>query len=106
MDKRDKQREVFVKLVDKQLEPHGVTYDDVKHSPDWYMQYKTTRSTERGFMDWGVNLIMEELGLSQTLAEKEISWFILQYGLTTAGEYDETIDEVVEVEVDRSKKKK
>jgi len=107
MEKRDKQRELFLKLVNKQLEQHGVTYNDVKNQPDWYMQYKTTRALEKDFMDWGVNLLIEEFNMTQNLAEREMSWFILQWGLTTAGEYDDNeINEVVEVEVNRKNKTK
>lgn len=106
MDKRDKQREVFVKLANKQLEPHGVTYEDVKNQPDWYMKYTTTRAIEKEFTDWGVNLIIEELGMTRTLAEKEISWFILQWGLTTGSEFEEDTLDTVKVEVTRTKKSK
>lgn len=105
MDKRDKQRNVFIQLVDKQLEPHGVTYNDVKDDPTWYMNYKTSRETEREFMDWGSQLMQEELGLTQFLAEKEISWFILQWGLTSSEPYEEVAAEVVEVENTTTTKK-
>ena len=98
MDKRDKQRNVFIQLVNKQLEPHGVTYNDVKEDPNWYMNYKTSRETEREFMDWGSQLMQEELGLTQVLAEKEISWFILQWGLTSSEPYEAPTAEAVEVE--------
>jgi hypothetical protein len=83
MQKRDKQRKVFVALVNKQLEPHGVTYDKVKNDPEWYIRYKTTPEAEKDFITWGTNLIIKELRLSKKLAENEMSWFILQWGLTT-----------------------
>lgn len=105
MNKRDKQRNVFIQLVNKQLEPHGVTYSDVKDDPTWYMNYKTTRDSEREFMDWGSQLMQEELGLTQVLAEKEISWFILQWGLTSSEPYQAPAAEAVEVETTRTTKK-
>lgn len=105
MDKRDKQRNVFIQLVNKQLEPHGVTYSDVKDDPNWYMNYKTTRESEQEFMSWGSKLMQEELGLTQDLAEREISWFILQWGLTSTEVYEEPITEVVEVENTATTKK-
>lgn len=105
MDKRDKQRNVFIQLVNKQLEPHGVTYNDVKDDPNWYMNYKTTRENEREFMDWGSQLMQEELGLTRVLAEKEISWFILQWGLTSSEPYETATVEAVEVETTRVTKK-
>lgn len=88
-EKRTKQQEVFVELVNLQLEPHGKTYEDVKGDPEWYMKYKTTRSAEKNFMEVGVDIIEDKLGLSRVLAEKEMSWFILQWGLTTVEVHDE-----------------
>lgn len=105
MNKRDKQRNVFIQLVNKQLEPHGVTYNDVKDDPNWYMNYKTTRESEQEFIDWGSQLMQEELGLTQDLAEREISWFILQWGLTSSEPYEEPATEVVEVENTTTTKK-
>jgi len=107
MDKRDKQRNVFIQLVNKQLEPHGVSYEDVKDDPTWYMNYKINREDERKFIDWGSQLIQTELGLTQVLAEKEISWFILQWGLTSSEPYEEGVTETVKVEqtITKSKKK-
>jgi len=88
--KRDKQRNLFIELVNKQLEPFGKKYEDVVNIPDWYMQFKTTRDAEKEFAVWAKNRIMQELKLNQKLAENEVSWFILQWGLTIdANEYDD-----------------
>ena len=84
MEKRDKQKEVFLKLVNKQLEPHGKVYEDVVSDPEWYMRYKTTPDIEQEFIKWGCDLIRTSLKLSKINAEKEMSWFILQWGLTTS----------------------
>ena len=83
MNKREKQRDVFMQLVNKQLEPHGVTYEDVKTDPEWYMRYKTSQLEEEAFIAWGIGLIQNKLKLNKKLAEREMSWFILQWGLTT-----------------------
>jgi len=88
-DKRNKQREVFIELVNLQLKPHGKSYEDVKGDPEWYMKYKTTRDSEKTFMSEGVSIIRNKLGLTKKLAEKEMSWFILQWGLTTVESFDE-----------------
>jgi len=107
MNKRDKQRNIFIQLVNKQLEPHGLSYEDVKSDPTWYMNYKINRSDESDFINWGSNLIQEELGLTKTLAEKEISWFILQWGLTSSEPYeaDKAIDVKVKQTTIKPKKK-
>jgi hypothetical protein len=83
MDKREKQRTVFIELVNKQLEPFGVTYSDVSNDPDWYMRYRVTKEQEDLFIKWGIDLIREKLKLNKKMAEQEMSWFILQWGLTT-----------------------
>ena len=97
MNKRDKQRAVFVKLINKQLEPHGVVYEDVVSNQEWYMQYNTTEEEEASFIQWGTDLISKELKLNKHLAEQEMSWFILQWGLTTSNnEFNQNKTEKVE----------
>lgn len=108
MNKRDKQREVFVELVNKQLEPFNVSYNDVISDPDWYMRYRITKEQEDAFIKWGVSLIREKLRLTKKMAEQEMSWFILQWGLTTnqVDRVDQISSTEVEgVEVKRTKDK-
>jgi len=88
-DKRNKQKDVFIELVNLQLKPHGKTYEDVKGDPEWYMKYKTSRDSEKTFMSEGVSIIRKKLNLPKKLAEKEMSWFILQWGLTTVESFNE-----------------
>ena len=83
MTNREKQRDLFIELINYQLKEHGVTYDDVKENPMWYMEYKTTQDKETIFINHCVTRIREVLKLSKAAAEKEASWFILQWGLTT-----------------------
>lgn len=83
MTRREKQRELFIELINYQLKDHGVTYDDVINSPSWYMDYSTTPEKEKEFIEYCVKRIREVLKISKVQAEKETSWFILQWGLTT-----------------------
>lgn len=83
-NKRTTTREVFVELVNLQLVPHGKTYDDVVGDPEWYMKYKTTRDDEINFQKAGIEILRKKLKMSKKLAEQEMSWFILQWGLTTS----------------------
>lgn len=84
MNKREKTKEVFIELVNLQLAPHGKTYDDVLGDPEWYMRYKTTREDEKSFMEAGTAILRNKLRITKKLAEQEMSWFILQWGLTTS----------------------
>lgn len=83
MSKREKTKEVFVELVNLQLAPHGKTYDDVLGDPEWYMKYSTTREAESQFQKEGVEILRSKLRITKKLAQQEMSWFILQWGLTT-----------------------
>lgn len=83
MNKRDKTKEVFIELVNLQLKPHNKTYQDVKGDPEWYMKYTTSREEEANFQKEGIAIIKKTLGITSKLAEQEMSWFILQWGLTT-----------------------
>lgn len=99
--KRNLQKEVFIELVNLQLKPHGKTYKDVKGNPEWYMQYHTSRDSEKTFVAEGVEIIRKKLGLTKKLAEKEMSWFILQWGLTTVESFDEIKKKTKEVTDDK-----
>ena len=81
MTKREKTRELFIELINEQLKPHNVTYDDVKEDPQWYMNYRTTSEKENKFINHCVTRIRKVLKLNKTLAVKEAQWFILQWGL-------------------------
>jgi len=83
MTRREKTKDLFVELINKQLEPHSVTYEDVKGDPQWYMNYKTDESTEKEFIEYCIKRIREVLKVNKSIAEKEAQWFILQWGLTT-----------------------
>lgn len=71
----------FVELVNKQLEPHNLTYTDVRNDANWFMKYSTTIEQQSFFMDWAVGFLIENLNMKPVDAENEISWFVLQYGL-------------------------
>jgi hypothetical protein len=83
MTKREKQRDLFIELINYQLKDHGVKYEDVKENPAWYMEYHTTLEKENEFITYCISRIQEVLKLSKANAEREASWFILQWGLTT-----------------------
>ena len=83
MTKREKQRDLFIELINYQLKDHGVKYEDVKENPSWYMEYHTTKEKEDDFIKHCVLRIRDVLKISKADAEREASWFILQWGLTT-----------------------
>lgn len=86
MTKREKQRDLFIELINYQLKDHGIKYEDVKENPAWYMQYSTTKEKEEEFIKHCVLRIKDVLKISKSDAEREASWFILQWGLTTVNQ--------------------
>lgn len=87
--RRDKQKQLFVELINKQLEPFGKKYEDVVNDPKWFTKFKITRAAELEFAEFAKRRIMSELKLNAKQAENEVSWFILQWGLTIdPAEYD------------------
>lgn len=72
----------FVELVNKQLEPYKLTYTDVRDDANWFMKYTTTVEQQNKFIDWAVYYLINKTNMPTKKAEEEISWFILQYGLT------------------------
>ncbi len=84
MSRRDLESEVFLTLVNKQLEPFNVKFEEVKNNPDWYMEYQATTEKESEFIKWGADIIKTKLKLTKSAANQEMNWFILQWGLTTA----------------------
>ncbi len=97
MRKRDKTREVFLELVNLQLAPHNKTYEDVKNDPEWYMKFRTNREQEKKFQKEGISILRNKLDMTQKMAEREMSWFILQWGLTTTEQANQTEEEVTKI---------
>ena len=50
MTKREKTTALFIELINEQMKPHGLTYEDVKEIPEWYMKYTTTPEKEKEFL--------------------------------------------------------
>jgi len=104
MATRQNTRKVFIELINLQLKPHGKTYEDVVNEQDWYMKYNTTRAKEQEFIQNATQILRTKLRMSKSVAEKEINWFILQWGLTTNQNEIENV--LVEKEIETSKRTK
>ena len=46
------------------------------------MKYNTTIQQQNRFIDWAVYYLIDKTKMSSKVAEEEVSWSILQYGLT------------------------
>jgi hypothetical protein len=61
------------------------------------MKYKTTRDAEVKFIKSGIGILRKKLKMTKKMAEQEMSWFILQWGLTTAGSFNKLKNEANKV---------
>lgn len=79
----DKTQEAFLHLINKQLEPYGLTYEDIKNSKTWYEDYTTTEEQQQEFMDYGIDYLRKKLRYNKKMAERTMGFFIFGYGLKT-----------------------
>lgn len=74
---------VFILLVNKQLEPHGVTYDDVVKDPDWLKKYFfDSKEKQEEYRKWAIEEIRRKLRVNKKTAENEFNWFYFNHGLS------------------------
>lgn len=78
----NKKKEVFKKLINKQLEPYDLTYEDILNDSEWFLRYSTTQEQEEEFKKWAIEILRKELKMTKKEAEKEMDMFLLNYGLT------------------------
>ena len=62
---------------------HDVKFEDVKNRQDnWFQHYTMTISQNEEWQAWGKKYLQTNLRTPAKLAEKEMQWFSLQYGLS------------------------
>ena len=85
LTKQQKQEEFIQDAINKMFEiaGHEVTFDDIKDRKDnWFREYTMTVEQGEEFKKWGKKYLMKELRETAKLAEREMLWFNLQWGLT------------------------
>ena len=71
-------------LINKMFEiaGHSITYNDIKDRKDnWYQQWTMTEYQNKQWVDWGIDYLRKHLKYSKKLAEREMGFFNLSYGL-------------------------
>ena len=61
---------------------HNVTYEDIVGVDNWFREYTMTVEQGEEFKKWGKKYLMKNLQMRAAMAEKEMMWFNLQWGLT------------------------
>lgn len=84
MKRADKKQQVAQTLINEmfKIAGHNVTFEDIKDRQDnWYQQWTMTTEQNDQWKEWGVGYIRKEMKMTKKLAEKEMVWFSLKYGL-------------------------
>lgn len=79
-------------LINKMFEiaSHEVTFDDIKGREDaWYTDWTMTVAQSNEWMEWGVQYLRKNLKVKELAARKQMSWFMLSYGLKFS-DYEQT----------------
>lgn len=61
---------------------HEVTFEDIKGREDnWFQQWTMTMAQNEEWQAWGKKYLQKTFRTPAKLAEREMQWFSLQYGL-------------------------
>ena len=78
--RRDSEKVIHL-FINKELEPFGVTVDDIKDDEKWFMKYEVTIQDNQDWVDWCIKYLRDNYKITKKTAKKEMMWFNLQYGL-------------------------
>jgi len=84
LTREQKQEKAIVDLINQMfvIAGHNVTYDDIVGVEDWFRNYSMTIEQGEEFKEWGKKYLMKNLNTYAKAAEREMMWFMLQWGLT------------------------
>jgi hypothetical protein len=84
MSRDEKKKQAVIDLINKMFEiaGHPVTYEDVKGREDaWYQEWTMTTEQNEEWQKWGKKYLMKNFRLYAKMAEREMQWISLQWGL-------------------------
>lgn len=84
LTKQQKREQAVIELLNQMfvIAGHSVTYEDIKGRTDnWWTEWTMTTSQADQWKSWGIDYLRKNLKLNKTLAEKEMQWMNVQWGL-------------------------
>jgi hypothetical protein len=84
LTKEQKREQAVIDLLNQMfiIAGHNVTYEDIKGRKDnWWTEWTMTTTQADEWKAWGADYLRKNLKLNKTLAEKEMQWVNLQWGL-------------------------
>jgi hypothetical protein len=84
LNKQQKREQAVIDLLNQMfvIAGHNVTYEDIKGRTDnWWAEWTMTVAQGDQWKAWGTDYLRKNLKLNKTLAEKEMQWMNVQWGL-------------------------
>jgi len=84
LTREQKREQAVIDLLNQMfiIAGHNVTYEDIKGRKDnWWTEWTMTTAQADEWKAWGVDYLRKNLKLNKALAEKEMQWVNLQWGL-------------------------
>ena len=83
LTREQKREQAIIDLINQMfiIAGHDVTYDDILGVEDWFRKYTMTVEQGEEFKKWGKKYLMKNLNIYAKMAEREMQWFMLQWGL-------------------------
>ncbi len=84
LTREQKKEKAVIDLINQMLAMagHDVTYNDIVGVDKWFNKYTMTVEQDEEFKKWGKKYLMKNLQMRAAIAEKEMRWFSLMWGLT------------------------
>ena len=85
LNKQQKREQAVIDLLNQMfvIAGHSVTYEDIKGRTDnWWAEWTMTTAQADEWKAWGAEYLRKNLKFNKVLAEKEMQWINLQWGLT------------------------
>ena len=84
ISRQEKKEQVIIDLVNMMFEiaGHTVTFEDIKDRKDnWFQEWTMTTEQNDQWKLWGKKYLIKNLRMNAKIAEKEMMWASLQWGL-------------------------
>jgi hypothetical protein len=84
LSREEKLNQAVIDLINQMfiMAGHDVTYDDIKDRKDaWFTDWTMTEQQYEDWKKWGEHYLRKNLKLTAVLAEKQMIWVGLQWGL-------------------------
>ena len=84
LTREQKREQAVIDLINQMfiIAGHEITYDDIKdRKDDWFTEWTMTTAQSEEWKAWGVAYLRQNLKVSKKLAEREMMWVNLQWGL-------------------------